>query len=500
MIDFRIIFFLVGAYFAIILGCVLYSRIKETNTIVPGLNEFFLAGKSLHPLVLAFTYVGSLFSTFSIIGMPGLAYAHGISGPGFVFIATALGCLSILVIGKKLRKYSANKRIFSPIEIFSEKYNSRRLGLYMALIFTIFLMPYISLQLVGIGKFLESYTDGQIGYTLGVGSMMVVVLVYLFLGGMRAVAYTDFVQTSAIFLGLIFGLGYFLYANGLSLSDVITKINDISPKHFSLEGPKGFYTWPMFVTSIIALLGVFFQPHLLTRTMMASSNRDIKIIVIATLIGVCMTTSLAFFFGATGQIIYGPDVSPNLMMGHIFKDMGGIGLIGLLLSGLMLMGALGAAMSTADSVLISIGQITTRDAIRPFFKMTPKRQILLSKAVMLIILSLAFFTGLNPPQFMTDLALYSTAGCGILMPTILAWNWRKRSLIAAYVSITAGLVALLIAIIYKFSNGVDPFGVHIGFFPIALSFVLYFGISFATYKNKKQKPKNKTKVTNKSYA
>ncbi len=488
MHNFGIIIGLTALYFAVILGLVLYSRIKETKSIMPGLNEFFLAGKNLHPLVLAFTYVGSIFSTFSILGMPGLAYAHGISGPGFVFIATIIGCLIILFLGKKLRKYSANKRIYSPIEIFSERYKSRRLGLYMACIFTIFLMPYISLQLVGIGKFLESYTDGQIGYTLGVGSMMAIVLIYLFLGGMRAVAYTDFVQTMAIFLGLIFGLYYFLSSHGLSLSDVITKINAISPDYTSLPGAKGFYTWPMFVTNIVVILAIFIQPHLLTRTMMATSNRDINIIVIATIIGVCLTTSIAFFLGATGQIIYGDTLAPNLMMGSIFKDMGAMGLVGLLLSGLMLMGALGAAMSTADSVLISIGQITTRDAIRPFIRMTPQRQILLSKAIMLVILSLAFFTGLKPPKFMTDLALYSTAGCGLLVPTIIGFNWKKRSLMAAYTSITVGLVALLISVAYKLSIGHDPFGVHVGFLPMALSFILYFGICFATYKKKKKKP------------
>ena len=125
-------------------------------------------------------------------------------------------------------------------------------------------MPYISLQLVGVGAFINAYTDGAINYSLGVGSMMLIIFIYLFLGGMRAVAYTDFVQISASFIGLILGLFFLLNHFDLSLVSVIQRVHAISPEHLSLPGAKGAYTWPFLVTLSIVTAGILIQPHLLT--------------------------------------------------------------------------------------------------------------------------------------------------------------------------------------------------------------------------------------------
>jgi SSS family solute:Na+ symporter len=405
MSSFTIILILTGLYFAIILGSVVYARLKETNSIVPGLNEFFLAGKNLHPIILASTFIASLFSTFSVIGLPGLAYADGIGGATLAVLAIFLGLFFTYHIGRKLRKFGSKGRYFSPIEIISNTYKSRALGLYLSLLFLIFLIPYISLQLVGVGAFIDAYTDGKIGYIDGVGSMMFIVLVYLFLGGMRAVAYTDFIQMIAIFLGLFVGLYYFLDSHDLGYIQMLKQGYETHPDLYSLPGPNGTYTWPMYLTSTFVLTGVFLQPHLMTRALMAGQKKDINTIAWYSGVATLVIAILAFSFGVSAHIIIGDGLSANNVMGVIFKEMAGLGLLGVVLSGFMLMGALGAAMSTADSLLIAIGQLGTRDMIRPYFRLTPKKQVLISKVIMLITLLFAFFMGLRPPQFMTDLAL-----------------------------------------------------------------------------------------------
>ncbi len=380
MHHFTIVLGLTACYFAVILGFVLYARVKSTNSLLPGLNEFFLAGKNLSPLVLTFTYIGSLCSTFTVIGMPGVVYSHGIAGTIFFWMLTGVGLSLFYFVGKRLRRYTEGKRIFSPLEVISAQYNSRRLGFFMALVFAVFLMPYISLQLVGVGAFIHAYTDGVINYTLGVGSMMFVIFIYLFLGGMRAVAYTDFVQISASFIGLILGLFLLLNHFDLSFISVIQRVHALSPEHLSLPGAKGAYTWPFLTTLSIVTAGILIQPHLLTRAMMAKDDAQINFMMVGTIIGYIIAGLLGLYFGLTALLAYGPDLQPNALMGHVFKEIANnLGLIGLCVSALMLMGALGAAMSTADSLLISIGQITTRDMVRPFFQITPERQVILSK-------------------------------------------------------------------------------------------------------------------------
>lgn len=478
MLNFNIILGLTACYFAVILGFVVYARFKSTRRLLPGLNEFFLAGKNLSPLVLTFTYIGSLFSTFTVLGMPGLAYTHGLGAIIFYMLLHSFGIILFLMIAKKMRAYADGKRIFSPLEIISDHYKSRKLGLFIAVIFTLFLMPYIALQLVGIGVFIHSFTDGAVTYVTGVGSMLVIIFIYLFLGGMRAVAYTDFVQIAASLLGLIAGLWMLFTHFDLSFFSVIDRMNATSPEHLTIAGAKGTYTWPFLLTVSLVTASIYLQPHILTRAMMAKSDHHINFMVCGILIGFLLTATLALYYAFTLYLAYGADLEPNFVMGHVFKQIGTWGTLGLLISALMLMGALGAAMSTADSLLISIGQITTRDMVRPFFNMTPERQIIFSKIVMISVLIAAFITGLKPPQFMTDLAVYSAAGGALMVPTIISFAWARRSTMAAYLSISIGLVALLTAALYKIKTGNNIAGLHIATLPVLTSFVVYYGVSF----------------------
>ncbi len=378
-----------------------------------------------------------------------------------------------------MRRFAETKRIFSPLEIISHHYKSRHLGLFMAVIFTVFLMPYISLQLVGIGAFINAYTDGAITYTTGVGSMMFIIFVYLFLGGMRAVAYTDFVQITASFIGLLAGLFLLFNHFDLSFSSIYQRVNEISPEHLTLKGAKGYYTFPILTSLALITSAIFIQPHILTRALMAKNDRDINLMTIGVIIGYVLAGSIGLTYGLSIYLSYGPDLQPNLVMGYVFKELGNIGLIGLIVSGLMLMGALGAAMSTADSLLIAIGQIATRDMVRPFFRITPTKQVILSKIIMMIILVAAFVTGLKPPQFMTDLAIYSAIGAAIMIPTMLSMTWKRRSTIAAFASIIMGLIGFFIAAGYKVKIGHDLLeGVHTGTLPLVLSFVTFYGVCF----------------------
>ena len=478
MQQFSLVLGLTACYFAVILGFVLYARFKSTKSLLPGLNEFFLAGKNLSPLVLTFTYMGSLFSTFTVLGIPGLVYTHGISAIIFYLSLHSGGVLLFLCVAKKMRRIAENKRIFSPLEIFSDSYNSRKLGLFIAVIFTIFFMPYISLQLVGVGSFISSYTDGAITYTTGVGAMLFIIFVYLFLGGMRAIAYTDFVQIMASFIALIAGLWLIFNHFDLSFFSVIDSINEVSPAHLTLAGAKDFYTWPLLISVSLVTASIYLQPHILTRAMMAEKDSHINFMTIGIILGFCFTAFLGLYYGLSIYLTYGSDLQANFVMGHTFKELGNLGILGLIASAIMLLGALGAAMSTADSLLISIGQMGARDMVRPFFSITPKRQVVLSKAIMMVVLIIAFVAGLKPPQFMTDLAIYSAIGSAVMIPTILSFQWKYRSTLAAFLSITIGLIMAFTMALYKVKTGNAFMGVHVGTLPVVSSFVTYYGVCF----------------------
>lgn len=476
MTSIHYILLFIAIYFLLVLAFVVYARVKETKSIIPTLDEFFLAGKNLNPLILAATFAASYFSTWTVLGIPGMVYAQGIGALYFIWVLDLIGIAFIFYLAPKLMEFASNNKVYSPVEIISKSYGSRGLGLLISIIFAVFLIPYISLQLVGVGAFINSYSGGEISYFTGVGSMLIIVLIYLFLGGMRAVAYTDIIQLVAILVGSAFGFFYLMYNENISLIQIFKETYSSEHSILKTPGPLGIWS----VSNILVLgmisFGIHAQPHILTRYMMTKNKKDFKLLTGVLVVSRIIMSFLAIVFAMYAISKLGTGLKPNLMMGDIFKLMAESGFVGLILSSLMLMGALGAAMSTADSLLISIGQIATRDMIRPYSKVKPKKQILISKLIMFIVLILAFVAGINPPKFMVDLGVYSAAGCVILIPTILSFNSKYKSILSAYSSIIIGLILLVIFVILKIQYEYEPFGMHVGFIPMLVSFFVYYSI------------------------
>lgn len=477
MSNFLILLVLTLVYLFSVLAVVVYSRFKQTSSVIPSIEEFFLASKNLKAIVLAFTYIASLFSAFTISGVPGLLYSQGIGGVLFLIISDLIGVLVIFYFGKSLWKISNKHKIYSPIEALSISYNSRKLGVLIAIVFLVFLIPYISLQLAGVGRFIVGFSGGELSYFWGTLLILIVVISYLFLGGMRAVAYTDFIQLISVFLGMTVGLIYFFYIKEISFFDLIPLMSEKYPSHLSIPGPNGLYSNAYFISVCVVFTGIFFQPHLLTRVMMASSEKQIHVIIFYLILGIFFISILEILYAFGGLLVYGADLDADSLLGYIFMDMRDISFTGFIISGLMMIGALGASMSTIDSLLISVGQIGTRDVAQVYLKMNENKQVLFSKFIMIIILIIAFIVCIDPPTYIANFALYSASGSMILAPTFLCMTYKNKSLQAAYFSIFSGLLTLIIIVLYKNIYGENLLGVHEGFIPFIVSSFIFFMFS-----------------------
>ncbi|MBL4804912.1 MAG: sodium:solute symporter family protein [Alphaproteobacteria bacterium] len=480
--DVGIIISITGAYFLLVLAAIMYTRIRDTGKIMPGLSEFFLASRDVHVAILICTFIGSLFSASFALALPTFVFKHGLGGCLYAIAGDMVGILFMVTLYKALRAYSVKHDLYSPMECLSKAYNSPWVGFTCALLMIIFLSPYISMQLVGIGKFLEGFSGGEIGYITGVGGMMSVVALYLIFGGMRAVAYTDFVQTIAIFLGVFGSVALFTYMNWGSVSGLMEAALETKPHHLSVPGPEGYYDWPLFLSISILTLGLVFQPQLLTRGLMARDDRQINAMGFGLFIGLLLGTIPVFLFGLGGAVLYGDSVEPNQVMGVIFQDVYNHSLFGLIVTGLMLVGALGAAMSTADSILLAIGQIFTRDVASPFFELSQKSQVLLSKVIMMIVLGGAFLIGLRPPELMGDLVVYSASATCILVPVFVGFQWKKRSDKAALLTLAVGVITLATLAITK----TQPMGLQEGFLTLLVTIPTYWLSSVILYKRASQ--------------
>lgn len=467
--NFTLVFGIVAAYFALILGVIVYARYAREGKIMPGLSEYLLASRNVPTLVLILTYVSSLFSTAAVIAYPSFVFQHGIGGVMFAFLGDSIGIIFMLLFYNHLRKYALEHDLYSPVECLSHAYQNRFLGVMIAGLTIIFLIPYISLQLVAMGRFLEGLSDGQIGYLGGVGFMMAVVMVYVLIGGMRAVAFTDAVQGLAILIGFSGGLLFLAYHYWDGPAHMWQDVTSRRPEHMSLPGPQGQFTPLYFMTSTVMLIGLFFQPQLLTRGLMARDRKQINAMAAGLFLSILIYTPMTILYALGASVIFGQEVEANAIVGKMFAEMAGINLIGVILCALFLVGAIGASMSTADSMLLTIGQMTSRDVIRPFRDINRKRQLFVSKLVMGLTMLGAFIFGLNPPAVMIDLALMSIAAACAIVPTYLGFQWRYKSTVAAYLSVITGTIILMGIEFF----GWPAYGMHEGFVTLLVSSLVY---------------------------
>lgn len=460
---------LVGSYFLLVLGVMVWARVKKTGKIMPSAEEFFLAGRCLPTPVLIATFVGTLFSAFTVVGLPGSVYAHGVAGAGFVFLTLLVMAGIMCLWAFPFRQYALKHKVMSPVEVLSHAYKSPFLGVLIVVLTLFFLSPYLSLQLVGLGKLLEGLSGGEIGYVDGVGFVALVILCYLLVGGMRAVAFTDFVQTIAIFIGIVGGVSVFVHMNWGTLSALFADVLASSPEHLSTPGPSGYFGGAMFTSYVLFYSALVFTPQVSTRVIMAKDNRQIKWLIVALCIAPFLAYTPGMLFGLGGAVLYPNLAESNQLAGRIFADLAVVGGVGATMAGLMIIGTIAASMSTADSLLISMGQMTARDVVRPFYAISHFWQVMLARGVMILALGCAFIIGLNPPSVMIELATYMVVGYAALVPTFLGFRWPWRSKVGAFSSITAGMAALALCLFY----GWRPFGLHEGLVVLVSASAVY---------------------------
>lgn len=195
-----------GLYLLVLVGIGAYTFGRSGRDPV----SYFLASRGLGTLVLVFTLLATLMSAFTFLGVPADAYTHGLGI--FLGVGVTDAFLSALFLAFGYRLWRAGKRFdfVTPSEFFSHRFQSPFLGLLYALCALGFTAPYISIQIIGGGRALEVLTGGAVAYLPAAVIMALIITLYVLVGGMRAVAWTDTLQGLIMLAGM--GLAFVLIA------------------------------------------------------------------------------------------------------------------------------------------------------------------------------------------------------------------------------------------------------------------------------------------------
>ncbi len=360
-----------------------------------------------------------------------------------------IGCTSGILfswmfISRKLRVESENNYALTIPEYLENKFNdtSRLIRTFGTIIIVFFFTFYVCAQFRGAGKVLNvtfgiSEIEGMI-----VGA--VIILFYTIMGGFRAVAWTDFVQSLIMLFTLVLLPLIALIELG-GWGNATATVMTQHPDHLSVLGGK---TGLMALFSIISGLawgfGYMGQPHLLARFMAIKNPDELRK---GAVIGI--SWAVLAFWGAMFVGLFGIGL---LQTGAGFDQEKVMPLLATQLlpgwlAGILISGAIAAMMSTADSQLLVTTSAVAEDIYHNFInkKATERRLVTVSRIVTFIVGVVAFFLALYSEKLVFSLVAFAWSGLGAAFgPALLLtlW-WRKTTREGVFAGMLVGTIVVV---------------------------------------------------------
>ncbi len=301
---------LVLVYVAITLalGYLGYSRTKHAE-------DYLLAGRDSHPIIIALSYGATFISTSAIVGFGGVAANLGMGLIWLTVFNIGIGILlAFVVFGKKTREKGLETGAMTFPDLMGKIFHSTRLQFLSGLIIIIGMPLYTAAVLIGGARFLEPTLN--IPYTTALIIFAVIVAVYVMYGGLIAVMYTDAFQGAVMLLGmtLLLVLTY-VYVGGVTAANsALAAMSDLVPANLSAQGMTGWASMPslgspiwftMITTLVLGVgIGVLAQPQLVVRFMTAKDNRALNRAVMVGGPFILMMTGVAFTVGALTNVYF----------------------------------------------------------------------------------------------------------------------------------------------------------------------------------------------------
>ncbi len=166
-------------------------------------EEYFLASRSLGPFVFLLSLFGTNMTAFAILGSSGHAFNNGIVTFGLMASASGFVIpLTLLLVGTRVWALGKRYGFITPVQLFRDRWETSHVGTVIFAVQAVLLVPYIIIGVMGGGTTLASVSGGWVPYWLGGAIVALVVMSYVFFGGMRGTAWVNTFQT---ILFLVFG-------------------------------------------------------------------------------------------------------------------------------------------------------------------------------------------------------------------------------------------------------------------------------------------------------
>ena len=454
-------------YFAILfgIGIVASRRIRS-------LKDYYLGGKNLGPWVAAFSARATGESGWLILGVTGMGAMMGVSA-FWVVIGEVLGVfISWQFMAKKFKRLADEYDAITIPDYLVGRFQStsNKLRIVAATVLSVFVIIYVSAQIDITGKTFETFLG--INYYGGALLGFAIVLIYIFVGGFLAVAWSDFFQGTLMFFGLV-ALPVITIIVIDFPGGIFPALGKIDPDLLNIWGPGGFNMVNVATAIGLATIGLGFMgsPQVYVRFIAIRNEEELEKGKLVAVLYTLLTLSAAVFIGILGRVLFtGVGDSPENILGISAENVLPIlveSVLPMALVGLYIGVILAAVMSTIDSLLVVASSAVTRDFYQQIFHpdMEGEKLTTLSRNVTLVMALIALATAMivsviSPDRTIFWFAIFGWSGiAATFCPTIiLSLFWKDFTENGAIAAMIAGFITVPVTKFILATN--ETFGIY----------------------------------------
>ena len=434
-------------------------------------EDYFLASRSLGPFVFLFSLFGTNMTAFAILGSSGHAFTNGIVTFGLMASASGLVIpLTIFLIGTRVWALGKRYGFMTPVQMFRDRWECSHIGTFIFAVQAAMLVPYIIIGIMGGGTTLYAISGGVVPFWFGGAIVAMVVMSYVFFGGMRGTAWVNTFQTilflcfgaiALIVIGVGMG-GFRSAAQAMQASPLATLLTRerISPYYF-------------FSYTFIPLSAIAF-PHILIFCLTARKITQFRKTVIFYPLCILAIWLPCVFLGVmANRVTDVPQIREKQEARRVLATQGrtmepeqrdqlreksaGDDVIMLLLqryAPLWLAGLLGAgimaAVMASDSQILALSTMFTEDVFAFYGGKTrfgESVQVQTGRIFIILITLFAYAIALQAPETIFELAIqYAFSGFASLSPLLIAALFWRGSTKWGALAVTLWTAAAVVAV------------------------------------------------------
>ncbi|MBT8397575.1 MAG: sodium:solute symporter family protein [Gemmatimonadetes bacterium] len=393
----------VSGYFAFMLGVGWRARKGSPDS-------YWVAARRSRTFPVSASLVATIFGASSTVGIIGLGYSRGLTGAWWSLV----GGLALIPFGLFLAAKVRRLGVYTLPDILDQAYG-RKVSVAGAVVISLAWCGIVAAQLVAGALILESVLP--LGLDLSLAVVTVVFVLYTLWGGQLSVIRTDSWQVFLFGGALLAALVLVVSAGALGG----TRLSALPPGHLGFPTSPGFGWYHLLVFyPLVVGMPYLVGPDIYSRVLCAESEGSARS---ASLYAALAVIPLSLLLAVLGLLIHAlfPGIAPEAALTTALAELAPVGV-----KGVIVIGVLGAIMSSADTTLISASTILSLNVLDPVFELGERGRLRLTRVLVVALGGLAWGIAAFQEGIISSLLVaYAVFVGGVALPTLASF-WRDR--------------------------------------------------------------------------